>query len=977
MPEQIPAPSPRPAYGFLSLTALAVAAVAAVVAAWGALVAIERSSLAAVSHALFLAGEDWAVVETNGLQVILSGNAPSEAARFAALSEAGHVVDGARVIDQMVLPDAVPLVPPHFSIEMLRNQAGITFIGLIPGATDRVALRERMQEIDPGQPVSDFLETSAHPAPEGWNAALDFAFYAAGILPQSKISMSADRVAIEGIAPSPAEKARREQAIRRERPAGLKLELDIRSPHEVVSPFIMRFLSDAQGTRFDACTAHDEAGRRAIRAAGIAAGVTGNIDCRIGLGVPSPDWAAAVARGISAVSDLGGGALTFSDADITLIAPEDTDEALFDRVIGELEADLPAVFSLHGVRPVSETGQDLTAGPPVFTVLLGENGTVQLRGRVASAQDRTVVESLARAGFGTSQVYAPLRLDENLPDSWTMRTLAGLEALGHLVVGKVVVRPDVVEVSGTTGDKEASAKISRLLSEKLGNAEDYRVDVRYVEALDPVAAMPTPQECAADINAVLAANKIAFAPGSAEIERSSLATVDRIAEIVKSCPDVAMEIGGYTDSQGREEMNKALSQRRAEAVVSALLARRVLTTNLTAFGYGEEYPIADNDTEDGREANRRIEFSLVGEARPHSETGSDPDSGTGEISGIRPRPRPEGLVQARPEGTKASGTGGEDGGEAAPEAAPVPAEGAAEPEASQEATTEPGEAAPPGPGPTVEASEAPAAAKAPASTTPETAAPETAGAPPQAGPLWVPAPGQTPQTGATTAAAPDAASGNTAPQAGPGTTVAPAAAPQAGPVWVPAPGPAGAGSPPAAQGTAGFSPAPQTMPVTIVETLPFPVPSPQALPEDLPFPVPSPQALPEDLPFPVPSPQAIPGNPPPPMAGPQAGTAPRAQAIPEVAPTPEAEAAASDGAAAKTPAIPAPESDTAPVTPTGDPALVPVEPQAEGPAGAPRADPDMPRIRPQPRPPIAVHPELRGIRPRPRPAIIPDLPSTE
>ena len=72
-----------------------------------------------------------------------------------------------------------------------------------------------------------------------------------------------------------------------------------------------------------------------------------------------------------------------------------------------------------------------------------------------------------------------------------------------------------------------------------------------------------------------------------------------------------MEIGGHTDSQGRETMNQKLSQSRAEAVRTALAARRVLTVNLTAKGYGEEIPIADNGTEDGREANRRIEFKLI------------------------------------------------------------------------------------------------------------------------------------------------------------------------------------------------------------------------------------------------------------------------------------------------------------------------------------------------------------------------------
>ena len=72
-----------------------------------------------------------------------------------------------------------------------------------------------------------------------------------------------------------------------------------------------------------------------------------------------------------------------------------------------------------------------------------------------------------------------------------------------------------------------------------------------------------------------------------------------------------MEIGGYTDSQGRESMNQQLSQQRAQAVKDALAARHVATANLSAIGYGEERPIATNQTEDGREANRRIEFTLI------------------------------------------------------------------------------------------------------------------------------------------------------------------------------------------------------------------------------------------------------------------------------------------------------------------------------------------------------------------------------
>ena len=87
--------------------------------------------------------------------------------------------------------------------------------------------------------------------------------------------------------------------------------------------------------------------------------------------------------------------------------------------------------------------------------------------------------------------------------------------------------------------------------------------------------------------------------------------MDEIAEILKQCGELKMEIGGHTDSQGREEMNRQLSLERARAVLNELRLRRVLTSTIEAKGYGETAPIADNDTEEGREINRRIEFRII------------------------------------------------------------------------------------------------------------------------------------------------------------------------------------------------------------------------------------------------------------------------------------------------------------------------------------------------------------------------------
>lgn len=627
--------------GALIATVFGAAALAAVLVAWGAMVTVENRSKAAIDRALMLGGEDWAHVTTNGLRVELSGTAPDERARFRAFALAGGEVDAGRLIDRTDVTPPAAITPPEFSIEMLRNEGGISMIGLVPAATDRASLDARVQKIDPAHPVADLLESADYPAPDRWKEALDFAFDAVALLPRSKISVRAESVAIEAISDSAEQKASWEKALRRNAPGGVRLTLAISAPRPVITPFTLRFTLDEKGARFDACTASTEEGRRKIVAAGADAGVTGTPACTIGLGVPSPDWPAAVTRGIAAVKDLGGGSLTFSDADITLIAAAGTPQEKYDQIIGELEADLPDVFSLHAVlpEPVSASAKDAAAGPPEFVATLSPEGLVQLRGRVADAQERGIVAGYARVRFGVDHVHAAMRLDPNLPVGWTARALAALDALDQLSNGVAVVQPALVDLRGSTGRKNASAEISRILSDKLGEAEDFRVNVKYQPALDPATTAVSPQQCVTAINDTMKASKITFAPGSAQIELSSGKTVDKIAEILKTCPDVAMEIGGYTDSQGREEMNKALSQRRAEAVLSALLARRVLTTNLTAHGYGEENPIADNGTEAGREANRRIEFRLIG-TEP-AEDGSAEKPGAGDAAApLRPAERP-------------------------------------------------------------------------------------------------------------------------------------------------------------------------------------------------------------------------------------------------------------------------------------------------------------------------------------------------
>lgn len=594
---------------FIRLIVFAAAAFLSVAAARTTVTVVEERSVLAVQERLVDQGYQWAAVLGDGLQVILEGEAPTEALRFRAISAAGGMVDASRVIDNLSVVDSAQIAPPEFAIEILRNDAGVSLIGLIPASTDREALTNRIQNIADGQPVADFLEVGDYPTPDTWRAAVNYGLRALDLLTKSKISVTAERVVVTAISDSPQEKRQLEIALARNTPDGVRLAVNISAPRPVVSPFTTRFIVDEDGARFDACAVDTDEALQLVLAAASKAGFQERANCTLALGAPSLTWGDAVAQAITAVGNMGGGTVTVSDTDVTLIAPVGTGQATFDNIVGRLENSLPDVFALRAELPQlpAETSDEL----PQFTATLSPEGDVQIRGRIPDDITNTVVENFASAKFGQRNVTMGTRITEDLPAGWSVRVLAGIEALSQLSNGAVSVDPTAFLVRGNTGNQDANAIITRLLIEKLGQSASFDIDVTYVEALDPIANIPTPEQCIARIDTITSINKITFDPGSADLTAATQPVVDEIAEVLKECGDLRIKVAGYTDSQGREVMNQQLSQDRADAVLTALRARRVPVSTFASIGLGEENPIADNETEEGREANRRIEFSLI------------------------------------------------------------------------------------------------------------------------------------------------------------------------------------------------------------------------------------------------------------------------------------------------------------------------------------------------------------------------------
>lgn len=591
--------------------AVAIAAVGCVGVAVWAKDKIESQALTDLDLVMTQNGHDWADILVDGLSVTLTGTAPDEATRFAALSNAGTVVDASRIIDGMDVEAVAAIKVPDFSIEVLKNEDGISLIGLVPTSSDPSAIVEQVKSIAGDAAVADLLENADFDAPPGWDEALAFGLEVLEALPRSKVSIAPKRVSIKAAAEDADDRVAMERRFARMAPGNVRLDLNISAPRPVVAPFTLRFVIDEAGPHFDACAVDSDEGMRAVLSAAREAGLTGNPDCILALGTPSTQWGQAAAAGIKALGTIGGGSLTLSNADVTFVARSGTAESLFERAAGDLEAALPEVFSLSTILPKQPvevaTGE---SAPPEFSAVRSPEGQVQLRGRLADVSTRAAVESFAAAQFGADKIYPAMRIDPAMPAGWPTRVLAALEALQYVHNGIATVTVDTIEISGATGVKSAQSDMARILSSKLDGAP-YSLEIRYSEALDPLASIPSPEKCILMITEAAGKRKITFAPSSTDIESDAIETIDAIAEIVRQCQHVEIEIGGHTDSQGREVMNEQLSQARADAVLNAIMARRVLVSNLSAKGYGEAQPIADNETENGREANRRIEFKLV------------------------------------------------------------------------------------------------------------------------------------------------------------------------------------------------------------------------------------------------------------------------------------------------------------------------------------------------------------------------------
>ncbi len=163
------------------------------------------------------------------------------------------------------------------------------------------------------------------------------------------------------------------------------------------------------------------------------------------------------------------------------------------------------------------------------------------------------------------------------------------------------------EAAKKAADEEAAKKAAEEEAAKKA-AEEAEAKRKADEEAARQAAI---ESCRDALNGATISGSIRFAFNSSDIKAKIHSELGKIAAIAKDCPpNVTITVSGHTDNSGTAEANQKLSEQRAQAVVDYLVKAGVTSSKLKAAGFGQEKPIAENDTAEGRAKNRRIEFSV-------------------------------------------------------------------------------------------------------------------------------------------------------------------------------------------------------------------------------------------------------------------------------------------------------------------------------------------------------------------------------
>jgi len=500
--------------------------------------------------------------------------------------------------------DAVtpPMVRP-FVWDIKKSGAGIALTGFAPSDEDRERIGARVKSLFGSMTIADDTDIGDG-APEGWRKATEVALNQLAQLRTGEVSIRDREMVFSGEAADEQIASAVKRTLKLDVPQNFKIVEQVRFPKpEIALPssgYTMGIVND--GASLDLVgMVPSEAARDALINAVKARfpGRAVNDKSQVAPGAPD-GWQQCVVAGLSSLPRLKKGKSILTDHQL-VVSGETEDYAASQSVPGDVKA--AAGQTCETTTNIAFTGQmktDLS-----WKATREPNGMVTIQGEAPDDASRIRLVEIAQQIYAGSSVTDNMKIVGAASEPWSSAAHLGLEEMARLKNGEVSISGKDFVIKGAAESEQVANDIRSVLSTDLPPGFKSHDEITVMSAEEKAA-----NSCQTLMRQASANGTINFARAKADLTADSAQTLRDLAQIANECPSFKIQIEGHTDSEGTDERNQRLSDRRARAVADFLAQSGVDPSRLSTIGYGASRPIADNATEAGRAKNRRIEFTV-------------------------------------------------------------------------------------------------------------------------------------------------------------------------------------------------------------------------------------------------------------------------------------------------------------------------------------------------------------------------------
>lgn len=476
-----------------------------------------------------------------------------------------------------------------------KNGANIVVEGYAP---DAAAAAANVAEAAKLGTVEDKQQIAAG-APATYAAAATYGIQSLATLNTGVASLTDAALAVTGEAPNLGTKLDADANVAAAAPEGVRVSAKITAP--AIANYKWQAVKSVGGTTLSGFVPTVQAKALSVRKAASVAEPVRDAQT-LGAGAPG-NYAAVVTAALDALKPLTKGTATFEEKMLTVVgvAPE----------LGT-ELQVEAALRKAGFR------YDITSPAISPYVWKAEKvaDAMTISGLAPSAEMKSF--NVKKANNTIAEVTDNQTLANGAPANYSGATVAGLSALGRLLNGTAEYADGKLTVIGDAATQAIKSEVENALS-LAGHANTITAPAEAAPAVEPAKApepapevqVVVPDLCPELIKRVIGPRYVNFETDSAVIAGTTSAELDEVLFVAQTCPAVRFGIDGHTDSRASDAYNQTLSEARAASVRAWMMEGGLGGDRFETAGYGESKPLADNNTEEGKALNRRIEIRAL------------------------------------------------------------------------------------------------------------------------------------------------------------------------------------------------------------------------------------------------------------------------------------------------------------------------------------------------------------------------------